>query len=388
MERRGAALRYQVIIEPSGNDWLFALKVPAPEHPEVRLHPDLSLTRTLPVSSRWSYPVASWLDHSVAAEGLSAVQRRQQTALPGSGNPRARARALEWRRQAGSETDFIDQVLAQYQRDFTYSLRAPPLGADTVDEFLWDTRRGFCEHFASSFAFLMRAAGIPARVVVGYQGGEYHPAAGYLIVRQYDAHAWTEVWLQGRGWVRVDPTAAVAPERIETSVSELLDTEQSVLADSPLAGGGLGRAGWFSRLRLRLDYYDYLWAKWVLGYELRQEQLLRGWLGGWDPWRAGLFVLAAGAAALLPVLLGQLRAGRRPPRPVLERLFARYSRKLARRGLQRRIGEGPRSLARRAARERPELAAQTRTIGELLEQGLYGDAEPDLRALRRHIRRL
>src|SRR5690606_34334407 len=148
-------------------------------------------------------------------------------------------------------------------------------------------------------------------------GGEYHPGAGYLILRQYDAHAWAEAWLQGRGWVRVDPTAAVAPERIETSVSELLDTEQSVLADSPLAGGGLGRAGWLSRWRLRLDYYDYLWAKWVLGYELRQEQLLRGWLGGWDPWRVGIFVFAAGAAALLPVVFGQLRAGRRPPRPPL-----------------------------------------------------------------------
>src|SRR5690606_36582226 len=211
-------------------------------------------------------------------------------------------------------------------------------GADAVDEFLFETRKGFCEHFASSFAVLMRAAGIPARVVVGYQGGQYHPDEGYLIVRQYDAHAWTEVWLPGRGWLRVDPTAAVAPERIEISVSDLLDSTTGVLSDSPLAGGR-GSAGWRSRLRLQLDYYDYLWARWVLGYELRQEQLLRGWLGGWDPWRIGLFILLAGVLALVPVLVGQLRLGRRPPRPPLERLFLDFTRRLARHGIQRRTGE-------------------------------------------------
>ena len=113
-------------------------------------------------------------------------------------------------------------MLAHFHRGHVYSLKAPLLGADSVDEFVWDTKRGFCEHFASSFAFLMRAADIPARVVVGYQGGEYHPDAGYLMVHQYDAHAWTEVWLAERGWVRIDPTLAVAPERIERSVSELL----------------------------------------------------------------------------------------------------------------------------------------------------------------------
>ena len=388
VERRGSAQRYQVIIEPTGNGRLFALNAPFPETPEVLLHRDLTLTRTIPVTSRWNYRVASWLDHRVEAGELTAVQRQQQTALPGTGNPRAREQAQRWRAEAGSEVEFIDRVLAYYRSDFIYSLRAPLLGADAVDEFLWSTRRGFCEHFAGSFAFLMRAAGIPARVVVGYQGGEYHPGVGYLIVRQYDAHAWTEVWLPERGWVRVDPTAAVAPERIELSMSEILDGGRGVLADAPLAGGGLGRAGWLSRLRMQLDYYDYLWAKWVLGYELRQEQLLRGWLGGWDPWRLGLFVLAAGAMALLPVLLGQLRGVRRPPRPALERLFERYSRKLARRGLRRRTGEGPRSLARRAAREAPELAEPARAIGELLEDGLYAGAEPDLPALRRRIRRL
>ncbi len=388
VERFGEALRYQVIIEPTGKRWLFALDTPSPEDPEVLLQRDLTLIRELPLTERWSYRVRSWPTHRIGAQGLSASHQSLETALLGGSNPRTREWARQLRAEATSEADFIDLVLAHYHRDYIYSLRAPTLGAQAIDEFLWETRRGFCEHFASSFVFMMRAAGIPARVVVGYQGGEFHPSANYLIVRQYDAHAWAEVWLQHRGWIRIDPTAAVAPERIETSVNELLGTEQSVLADSPLASGARHGAGWRAHLRLRLDYYDYLWAKWVLGYELRQEQLLRSWLGGWDPWRAGIFVIAAGILALIPVLLVQFRAMRRPPQPPLERLFTNYCRKLARLGLARRAGEGPRSLALRAAREHPALAAQIEMINVLFEQGLYGGGTPDLKRLRRHIRKL
>lgn len=386
-ERLGRRHDYQVIIEPTGNGQLFALQTPVPRQAEVMLHADSVLTRSQPVTSRWRYQVHSWLDHRIAAGELSAVRAALETALPGGANPRARETAVRWRREAGSDQAFIDRVLAEFHDHFIYSLRAPTLGADAVDEFLFETRKGFCEHFASSFAVLMRAAGIPARVVVGYQGGQYHPDAGYLIVRQYDAHAWAEVWLPGRGWLRVDPTAAVAPERIEISVSDLLDSTTGVLSDSPLAGGR-GGAGWRSRLRLQLDYYDYLWARWVLGYELRQEQLLRGWLGGWDPWRIGLFIVLAGVLALVPVLVGQLRLGRRPPRPPLERLFLDFTRRLARHGIQRRTGEGPRSLAARTAREQPALAERATAIGEQLEQGLYGDQIPPLDALRHRIRGL
>jgi len=388
VERLGTPVAYQVIAEPSGRRWLFGLETPVPDHPEVVLDGDLSLSREAPLTSRWSYRARSWPEYRIAVAGLSAFQRQRETALPGTANPRSRAEAVRWRAAAGSDAAYIDQVLAYYHRGHVYSLKAPLLGADAVDEFLWQTKRGFCEHFASSFAFLLRAAGIPARVVVGYQGGEYHPDAGYLMVHQYDAHAWTEAWLQGRGWVRIDPTLAVAPERIELSVTQLLDSRSPLLADSPLAGAGLGNASWRSRLRLQLDYYDYLWAQWVLGYELRQEQLLRGWLGGWDPWRLGLFVLAAGGLALLPALLGQLRLGRKPPRPPIERLFEHFVRRLARRGVMRRTGEGPRSLAARAAREQPALAAQVAVIAEGLEQGLYGSPMPQLGDLRRSIRRL
>lgn len=388
VERLGDPIAYNLIAEPSGKTWLFGLETPVPAAPEVMLNGDLTLSRDTPLVSRWTYRARSWPTHRVAAAGLSPTQREWETALPGTANPRTRAEAVRWRAAAASDAAYIAEVLNLYRRGHIYSLKAPLLGADAVDEFLWDSKRGFCEHFASSFAFLMRAAGIPARVVVGYQGGEYHPDASYLMVHQYDAHAWTEVWLAERGWVRVDPTLAVAPERVELSVSELLDMRDGLLADSPLAGAGRGGASWRSRLRLQLDYYDYLWAKWVLAYELRQEQLLHGWLGGWDPWRLGLFVLAVGGFALLPVLIGQLRLGRQPPRPPLERLFRRFARRLAKRGVMRRVGEGPRSLAARVAREQPALAARATAIAGQLEQGLYGGSIPPLPKLRRQIRTL
>jgi hypothetical protein len=180
----------------------------------------------------------------------------------------------------------------------------------------------------------------------------------------------------------------VAPERIETSAADLFGGEARFLADAPLSLARLRGIRWLDRLRLQLDYYDYLWAQWVLGYETRQERLLTGWLGTWDPWRLGLFVLGAGALALLPVLVGQLRLARRPPRPPLERLFERYCKRLARLGVGRARREAPRTLAQRVARERPDLAAAAAAISAALEAGVYGGATPDAADLRRRIRRL
>ncbi|MBI2783482.1 MAG: DUF3488 domain-containing transglutaminase family protein [Gammaproteobacteria bacterium] len=388
VQRLGAPRHYRMILEPSGENWLFALETPVPESPDVTLNDDLTLTRATPVASRWSHSLTSWMDYRAAAGGLGDGRRALETMLPGVANPRTRELAARWRGEVDSDAALVERVLALYNRDYVYSLEAPLLGRDSVDEFLWRTRRGFCEHFAGSFVFIMRAAGVPARVVVGYQGGEYHPDASYLTVHQYDAHAWAEVWLAGRGWVRVDPTAAVAPERIEFSVADLLGGERAFLADSPLSLVRFRGIRWLDRLRLQLDYYDYLWAQWVLGYEYRQERLLTGWLGAWDPWRLGFFILGAGALALLPVLFGQLRLARRPPRPPLERLFERYCRQLARRGVTRAPGEAPRALAERVARERPALGTDAAAISALLEEGLYGGGEPDLADLRQRIRRL
>ena len=145
---------------------------------------------------------------------LPSLQRRYALQLPAGFNPRTRALAEQWRNEGADDAQVIQRALAWIHRDFTYTLAAPPLGRNSVDEFLYDTREGFCEHFSSSFVFLMRAAGIPARVVTGYVGGYRNPMGDYWVIQQSDAHAWAEVWLAGRGWTRVDPTAAVDPARV------------------------------------------------------------------------------------------------------------------------------------------------------------------------------
>src|SRR5690606_23325885 len=157
-------------------------------------------------------------------------------------------------------------VLAYFRAEpFVYTLAPPTLGAEPVDEFLFGTRRGFCEHYASSFAFAMRAAGIPARLVAGYQGGERNPRTGTLQVHQFDAHAWAEVWLEGRGWVRVDPTAAVAPQRIERGIESAVRPGE-FLAQAPFSARRYRDVAWLNQLRLQLDQVNYQWTRWVVNY--------------------------------------------------------------------------------------------------------------------------
>ena len=164
--------------------------------------------------------MTSYTNFRVGVE-LSDLYRNWYSALPDDSNPRTAELAQEMRAAAGSDRDFVDAVLQKLSREeFYYTLEPPPLGSNPVDRFLFETRRGFCEHYASAFSVLMRSVGIPTRIVLGYQGGEVNPMGGHLIVRQSDAHAWTEIWLDGLGWYRIDPTAAVAPERIDIGASD------------------------------------------------------------------------------------------------------------------------------------------------------------------------
>ena len=216
-------VRYEVTLEPHGQRWLFALELPGALPGESRMTDDLQLLAREPLRTRLRYTAASVPDTPHGID-ISDAERRESLALPARGNPRIRALAQQWREAAAPNYSRGDTapdaaILAAAERFFlgqflTYTLTPPLLGPDGIDEFLFESKRGFCEHFASAFVFALRAAGVPARIVAGYQGGEVNPVDGYLVVRQYDAHAWTEVWLQGRGWVRVDPTAITMPRRI------------------------------------------------------------------------------------------------------------------------------------------------------------------------------
>jgi hypothetical protein len=269
------------------------------------------------------------------------------------------------------------------EQEFFYTLQPPLLGDDPVDEFLFDSRRGFCEHYAAAFVVLMRHAGIPARVVTGYQGGELNPAGNYLIVRQSDAHAWAEVWLAGSGWARVDPTAAVAPERIDygaDGLRRLLERGVALGGLAPEALQGLLSPDWFERMRrqarLSWDTVNTAWARWVLGYDRdRQRELLARF--GFDEIQPArlLGLLALLVAALLAVYA--LVTARRAPRPdPVQRAYQLLCRRLARTGLTRAAHEGPLVFATRVADARPDLAAPMRMLTTDYLRLRYGEAAP------------
>ncbi|NUS37788.1 MAG: DUF3488 domain-containing transglutaminase family protein, partial [Lysobacter sp.] len=255
---------YDVEVEPTDRRQLPALDLPTSIPQDVALNHDYQLeaSRELSDVTRWrmrSAPPASF------EPALSPALRARALRLPDGFNPRTVALAHAWRREAGADDGaIVRRALAWIRRDFAYTLAMPMLGRDAVDEFLFVQKAGYCEHFSSSFVVLMRAAGIPARVVTGYVGGYRNPIGGYWAVRRSDAHAWAEVWLAGRGWVRVVPTAAVAPDRIYDTLADR----------APGAGGPLGGA-----LTPAYDLGDWLrrgWNDFVLGYDAtRQRQLLQ-----------------------------------------------------------------------------------------------------------------
>lgn len=387
IDRHGREISYDIILQPTGQNWLFALDTPVTTSRGISLLPDYRLTRHSPVRQRFEYRVHSWLDHSLAREGLSRRTRQQNLSLPAGRNPETVERAVRWRSQVADDASFIERVLTYFNREFSYTLEPEPLGRHSVDDFLWRSRNGFCEHFASSFVVMMRAAGIPARVVGGYLGGEWHPD-GYLMVRQYDAHAWAEVWLEGQGWMRIDPTAAVAPERVRLDARTLFGRDGAFLSDAVFSLQRYRDNPWLNRLRLQMNALDYYWARWVVGYHQQQSGLLARWFGSADPWRLALLLIGAGAVTGLSLLFFTLRRSASPARDAVDAAYLRFCDRLARAGVCRAAGEPPRVFAARAALALPRHADAIQAITALYEQLRFREAPAAERVeLQRRVRR-
>lgn len=362
----GKPLHYQVTMEPSNARWLFALEIPQslpalPGH-LVSVSGELEIQSDAPVTERIRYDMASFTNFSLQASD-QLENAAQWLLLPFGSNPRALAAGQALRR----EPDPARRVLAVLRQlatgGYVYTLQPPLLGEDAVDEFLYDTRAGFCEHYAGAFVFLMRAAGVPARVVTGYQGGELNPIDGYLTVRQSDAHAWAEVWLQGRGWVRIDPTAMAAPERLRRDASQLLPPP------APFGIPGLGRLlqpapdSLLAKLRYAIGAANNGWNQWVLNYTpQRQRDLVDRLERALLHWQA----LGLIGGALLVLLVGTKFARRRRLDPV-DALYSALCQRLSQLGLPRAPDEGPTAYAGRVAKAgiAPEASA---AAGEFLRR--------------------
>lgn len=348
----GSPLHYELTMEPSGSRWMLALDVPSPDKlpGDTTLdYSDLLLADT-PINERRVYQGTAYTRYKLQPE-LNARERSHFVQLPRNYNPRTLALAKEWRDSGLDDQAIVRKALQMYRNaNFFYTLQPPRLERDSVDDFLFNTRKGFCEHYSSSFTFLMRAAGIPARVVTGYQGGEKNELGDYYIVRQYDAHAWSEVWLQGQGWVRIDPTAAVAPQRIERGFSS------SISAAAGLPGFIVRRQSNPVRfaLNMRWDWINQKWNAWVLAYgpDLQADFLRNFGIEDWSQMIIVMTVLIILATLAVSLLLMRQFAIAIPSDQAL-RLWRRALASLGKVGITQRADEGPRDFVDRITRDHP-----------------------------------
>jgi transglutaminase-like putative cysteine protease len=381
----GAAYRYTLTLEPNSHGTIVALEMlRPPDAPYTYFSDDFQLIARHPLTQTQSLELSAYPEARSTAP-LSEAERRLDLALPAHRNPRARELALQLRARASDDAAFVASVFALLRDGgFEYTLTPQRLGRDSVDDLLFTTRAGFCGHYASAFVALMRAGGVPARIVTGYQGGEWNPIGGYLTVRQSDAHAWAEVWLPARGWVRADPTAVVAPERLSRELLQF--------------GGGLGShdarllhgVPWLVTALQIWDAANAWWQDNIVGFDYTRQLNLAGWLNFGDrDWQTLAIALGIGMSAWLAWLAWSLRRMARGARPdALARAWRRIDRRMARAGYARAPQEGVLNYCERLARSRPAAAAALSPLARryaLLRFGpapAHGELRDFLRAAR------
>lgn len=368
IEYKDENVEYDVIAEASMQPWLYVLAAPKTWPDKIAFSRDLRLRAYVPVTERISYHVVSSLNYQL--NSLNADELQQNLQLPKTGNLKTRERAKEWLAETQSTEKLIAKLFDYYRQSFFYTLKPPPLGDDTVDDFLWNSRQGFCEHFSSSFVFFLRAAGIPARVVVGYQGGDINSIDNAISVRQRDAHAWAEVWLEGRGWVMFDPTGAVAPERVQRGIEQSLSATDRQLLAKPFGSS----FKLMLRAREQWDAINLAWTQWVMNYDsASQSTVLERLLGEVTPLRiAVMVVLSLSSFGFVLFLMIVLRSSKREL-PETARMYLALCKKLKRVGFQPNAIETPRAFVNRVISQRPNLNEPLSRLINAYESWVYGD---------------
>jgi len=382
-------LGYEITLEPTQQPWVFALDMPGGVPQPLRLNEELRVIAPSPITERTTYQLSAYTDYQ--ATGLSPRQREMGLTVPVQVSQRTRQLAAGWRRQHGDNAVAIVQSALDYftQNPFVYTLSPGTLHDNPVDQFLFETRRGFCEHYAGSFAVLMRLAGVPARIVLGYQGGEYNPRADHWLIRQSNAHAWNEVWLGEAGWVRVDPTAAVAPERIERSIdaAQSRDQDQVVfrVGNDGLISDLFQEASWL------IDAVEIGWHRWVLGFsQERQTSLLQNLgfedLAGYEYGLAVVAVLGLGMSFAYVISILRQRPQTDQTLQLWQKLLARMQRK----GLDIPAWFGPKQVLVAASERWPDQRVALQKIVRLYIHLRYGRAQRSRqeKKLQRAIQRL
>jgi protein-glutamine gamma-glutamyltransferase len=361
----GKAIRQRITLAPHGGHWMFALDRPFDVPPRAILARGNYVWSVQPIRKARRYEVTS--SSEIAGKELPPHERRLALELPASITSAVRDLARSWIAENSNPRATVNTALQFFRtHGFRYSLSPGEYSRNDLDEFLFRRRVGFCEHYAASFATLMRLAGIPARVVVGYLGGEYNDLGRFFLVRQADTHAWCEVWLPDSGWTRVDPTTSVAPGRASLDLNSFLERR--------IASGEMGtprsafvtqlaRSAIFANVRLAWEALNYEWDTRVLGFDADVQEVLLAHFGIADrePFLLIVQILVV-VAALLVIYAGWMQMRTRSRADRVKALYDRFCRKLARQGVWRDPWEGPSDFSRRAAQLLPDESERIRQI--------------------------
>ena len=365
IQDQGTPIDYTITLEPTDRRWLPALDLPLTAPAGAHLGGDRVLLADDTVTQPREYNARSSTRYTLSPS-LSLQERERALALPDDFDPRTHALAQSWRAAGRDDAAIVRSALDLFHRSFTYTLNPPLLARDSIDDFLFSTRKGYCEHFSAAFVVLMRAAGIPARVVTGYQGGWWNDSSAYLLVRNSDAHAWAEVWMPARAWVRIDPTAAVSPARIELGAAAANDS------------AAWNQLEWLRALRNQFDVVNSFWTQAIVRFDaLRQKGLMTSF--GVPNANQGDLLLAFSAVLGLVLIVATFWAMRDSARPSLDALdhaWARFGQRLARAGVARQANEGPLDLLTRA---RAALPASATALTQLVQNYValrYGSLDP------------
>ena len=378
-------IEYSVMMEPHGRKWLYSLETLVAKKGSYKVSRELQVLAEEAVKTVLFYKMSSSL--AVSNRGLYKTEREKNLLLPKNLNPKTIELAKQLRSTAGNNTAALVKAVLAYFRaqSFSYTLSPALLGDNAMDDFIFNTREGFCEHFSSAFVYLMRAAGVPARVVVGYQGGEINPLDDYMIVRQSDAHAWAEVWLDDKGWVRVDPTSMASPDRIENGIAN------AGLEASRLPSALVSNNNFLIQLRYTVDSFNHSWNKWVVGFDDEKQKDLLGSLGLKDIDKATLFSWMVLAMTLFGALvaLWVFKSGAAKSRKDLAvYYYDMFCKKMAKKGLVKKSSESASEFLVKSVRKFPETRRDVETITQHYYQIRYGgdDSQSRKKQLRQAVK--
>lgn len=369
---RGESYQYTVLMEPQDKAWVFALEMPVLISYPLKLTPDYQLKSTTNTQVRSEYVLRSYPNYSTG--DISSVEFQENTQLPGSASVQIKTLVEKLKGFDSSPEVFIQQVLKHFKTEqFYYTLTPPALDENPIETFLFETRTGFCSHYATAFVYLMRVAHIPARVIGGYQGGELNKVGSFLEIRQADAHAWAEVWLTGKGWTRIDPTAAVAPERIEQGVNIDLQIASGLVNFSAIDLGSQGDriVNFYKQFRQAWQAADYQWQRWVINYNTEHQTNFLSSLGLQDVYTMLQWLFAIMSVLTLGLFAWLMKQPKKPKDLALY-WYEKFCVKLAKANLVKLPSETASAFAVRVNKSYPNLTGRVNEITELYLKIRYG----------------